>query len=75
MTTASANRIAGLFLILCGFLSLGENVYGHDFGRIVRLIAAEYHVHRNYRFLMAFAGLVAKVHARGWRKSFQGGHS
>lgn len=60
MTKASANRIAGLLLILCGFFSMAENMYADDFGRIVRHIEAEYHVHRNYQFLMAFAGVVVK---------------
>lgn len=60
MTKASANQTAGVLLILCGFFSLAENVYADDFGRIVRHIEAEYHVHRNYRFLMAFAGVVVE---------------
>jgi len=31
--------------------------YGDDFGTIVQHIETRYHAHRNYRFLMAFAGL------------------
>src|SRR5215469_10514764 len=65
MTKASVNQTAGLLLILCGFFSLAENTYADDFGRIVRHIEAEYHVHRNYRFLMAFAGVVVKCTRMG----------
>ena len=71
MTKASANRIAGFLLILCGFFSLGENVHADDFGRIVRHIEAEYHVHRNYRFLMAFAGVVVMCTHVGGVKVFK----
>ena len=71
MRKASGNRIAGLLLILCGFFSLGEKVYADDFGRIVRHIEAEYHVHRNYRFLMAFAGVVVKCTHVGGVKVFK----
>lgn len=71
MTKASANRTAGLLLILWGFFSLAENMYADDFGRIVRRIEAEYHVHRNYRFLMAFAGVVVKCTHVGGVKVFK----
>lgn len=71
MTKASANRTAGLLLILCGFFSLAENMYADDFGSIVRRIEAEYHVHRNYRFLMAFAGAVVKCTHMGGVKVFK----
>ena len=36
-------------------------VFGDDFGDIVHHIEVRYHAHRNYRFLMAFAGLTVKV--------------
>jgi hypothetical protein len=71
MTKASANRTSGLLLILCGFFSLAENVYADDFGRIVRHIEAEYHVHRNHRFLMAFAGVGVKCTHIGGVKVFK----
>ena len=47
---------AGL-AILCGLLWPVQQAAaaGDDFGNIVHQIEAEYHVHRNYRFLMAFA--------------------
>jgi hypothetical protein len=48
MTTASVNRAASLLLIIFGFFALAENLSADDFGRIVRHIEAEYHVHRNY---------------------------
>jgi hypothetical protein len=71
MTKASANRAAGLLLILCGLFSLADTMYADDFGRIVRHIEAQYHVHRNYRLLMAFAGVVVKCTHIGGVKVFK----
>lgn len=71
MTKASANRVAGLLLIIFGFFALAENLNADDFGRIVRHIEAEYHVHRNYRFLMSFAGVVVKFTHLGGVKVFK----
>ncbi|HEX8766119.1 MAG TPA: hypothetical protein VF740_13215 [Candidatus Acidoferrum sp.] len=66
MTKTSSNRAASLWLILFGFFALAENLRADDFGSIVRCIEAEYHVHRNYRFLMSFAGIVVKcTHVAG----------
>jgi hypothetical protein len=45
-----------------------EFLYADDFGRIVHHIEASYHVHRNHRFAMGFAGLVVKFwHVAGVR--------
>jgi len=71
MTTASVNRAASLLLIIFGFFALAENLSADDFGRIVRHIEAEYHVHRNYRFLMSFAGVVVKYKHVGGVKVFK----
>jgi len=60
MTTPRGYRIAGLCLAIGGLLALAPGVKADDFGRIVHHIEAEYHVHRNYRFLMSFAGVVVK---------------
>ena len=66
MTKISANRTAGLLLIIFGFFAIAESLRADDFGRIVGHIEAEYHVHRNYRFLMSFAGMVVKcTHVSG----------
>jgi hypothetical protein len=71
MTTASVNRAASLLLIIFGFFALAENLSADDFGRIVRHIEAEYHVHRNYGFLMSFAGVVVKYKHVGGVKVFK----
>lgn len=56
------NIFAVVFFTACVGLSLAPDiVYADDFGRIVHHIEASYHVHRNYRFLMGFAGFVANV--------------
>ena len=47
-------------------------VYADDFGRIVHHIEASYHVHRNHRFAMGFAGLVVKFWHVAGVKSFKG---
>lgn len=66
MTKTSSNRAASLLLILFSSFALPENLGADDFGRIVRHIEAEYQVHRNYRFLMSFAGIVVKcTHVAG----------
>lgn len=71
MTKASSNRTASLLLIILGFFALAENLRADDFGRIVRHIEAEYHVHRNYRFLMSFAGVAVKCTRVGGVKAFK----
>lgn len=71
MTKTSANRTAGLLLIIFGFSTLAENLKADDFGKIVRHIEAEYHVHRNYRFLMSFAGVAVKCTHVGGVKVFK----
>src|SRR5579864_8314018 len=42
-----------------------------DFSAIVHHIEAEYHVHRNYRFLMAFAGVAVRLTSFTGVKSFK----
>ena len=71
MTKISGNRTAGLLLIILGFFALAENLRADDLGKIVRHIEAEYHVHRNYRFLMSFAGVVVKCTHMGGVKVFK----
>lgn len=71
MKKSSANRTAGLFLMVFGFFALAEDLRADDFGSIVHHIEAEYHVHRNYRFLMSFAGVVVKCTHVGGVKVFK----
>jgi hypothetical protein len=67
MTRTSLRRFALAFFICCVIFSLWpRDVFAADeFGSIVRHIEARYKVHRNYRFLMGFAGLAVKA----WRGS------
>jgi hypothetical protein len=62
-----------LFVLLCGWLWPVEEAQaaGDDFNNIVHHIEAAYHVHRNYRFLMGFAGFVVKVSSLGGAKDFK----
>ena len=71
MTKTNVNQTASLLLILFGFFALAENLRADDFGRIVGHIEAEYHVHRNYRFLMSFAGVAVKCTHVGGVKVFK----
>lgn len=55
------NIFAVVFFTSCVALSFGPDiVYADDFGRIVHHIEANYHVHRNYRFLTGCAGMVVR---------------
>ncbi|HKT50017.1 MAG TPA: hypothetical protein VJV96_06950 [Candidatus Angelobacter sp.] len=74
MTTrwSKLNIFAVVFFACCVALSLRpETVYADDFGRIVHHIEASYHVHRNYRFLMGFAGIAVKFWHVGGVKSMK----
>lgn len=71
MTKTNANRTASLVLILFGFFAFAENLRADDFGRIVRDIETEYHAHRNYRFLMSFAGVAVKCTRVGGVKALK----
>lgn len=66
------NVFAVVFFTACVALSLSpEIVYADDFGTIVHHIEASYHVHRNYRFLMGFAGVAVKFWHVGGVKSMK----
>jgi hypothetical protein len=62
MKRTSRYWVGGLICLLLGLSSLVPDAQaaGDDFNDIVHHIEAEYHVHRSYPFLMAFAGFVAK---------------
>lgn len=71
-TRTRLNTFAALFLTGCVAFSLGtETVFADDFGKIVRHIEVNYHVHRNHRFILAFAGLVVRVWHVGGVKSLK----
>ena len=50
---------------------LAQNTKADDFSTIVHHIEAEYHVHRDHRFLMSFAGVVVKCSHVGGLKGFK----
>src|SRR5882724_1778740 len=77
MTMTKRNRLnlfAVVFFAACLVFSLNsDTVYAYDdFSQIVDRIEVSYHVHRNYRFAMGFAGLVVKCWHVGGVKSFKG---
>ncbi len=57
--------------MFCGLIWLVEDTAADDFGDIVHHIEAEYHVHRNHRFFMAFAGMVVRCSHLGGAKDFK----
>lgn len=66
------NTFAVLFFTASVVLGVStETAYADDFGKIVRHIEASYHVHRNHRSIMGFAGLVVKFWHPGGVKSFK----
>jgi hypothetical protein len=77
MTTMKRNKLnvfAVVFFAVCVVFALSsDTVFAYDdFGRIVNHIEANYHVHRNYRFVMGFAGMVVKCWHIGGVKNFKG---
>jgi allantoicase len=61
MKKAEFRRCAAVLLFaLCGLFLMPSAAKADDFGKIVNRIEADYHVHRNYRFVMAVAGLAVK---------------
>jgi hypothetical protein len=60
-TTTKINVVAAIFCaVALGLNCVPGTAQADDFGRIVHRIEAGYHVHRNHRFLMGFAGLVVR---------------
>ena len=73
MKRIRANARVAAFLALCLFFILAQrrSWAEDDFGNIVHHIESQYHVHRNYRFLMAFAGVVVKCSSFTGVKGFK----
>ncbi len=66
------NAFASIFFAGCVVFTLCANqARGDDFGKIVRHIEVNYHVHRNHRFIMGFAGLVVQFWHVGGVKSLK----
>lgn len=60
MTKAESRCVIVLLFGVCGFFLSPPRAQADDFGRIVKVIETEYHVHRNYRFLMSLVGVAVK---------------
>jgi hypothetical protein len=60
MRKAETRRSTGLLAVICMFLLAPPAAKADDFGKVVSVIEAEYHVHRNYGFLMSLAGVAVK---------------
>ena len=71
MTKAKAYPLAALLFSIAAFFLLAATARADDFGRIVGHIERQYHVHRNYRFLMSFAGVVVKCSHVAGVKTFK----
>jgi hypothetical protein len=73
MKRSSRYYLAGLICLLFGLGSLAADARpaGDEFNDIVHHIEAEYHVHRSYPLLMAFAGFVAKCSSFAGVKGFK----
>jgi hypothetical protein len=71
MKKAESRRGAVLLLAICGLFLAPPRAKADDFGRIVNVIETEYHVHRNYRFLMSIAGMAVKCSRIGGVKVFK----
>jgi hypothetical protein len=71
MKKAESRRVAVLLLAICGLFLASPRAKADDFGRIVNVIEAEYHVHRNYRFLMSLVGVAVKCSRVGGVKVFK----
>lgn len=61
MLKTSLKSVAVIVTVVVIFAFWPASVQADDFGNIVRHIEARYHAHRNYRFLMAFAGFTVKL--------------
>jgi hypothetical protein len=59
--------------MLAGLFTAGQNAFARDdFGKIVHHIEANYHVHRQHRWVMGLAGFTVKVWHIAGVKSFKG---
>ena len=65
------NRIATIVAASLIFGLAPGQLRADDFGKIVHQIETKYQVHRKYRFLMGFAGFVAKCRPLHWTQRIQ----
>jgi hypothetical protein len=63
MTRTRLNCLAAVFFTGCVVVAVWPRAVfaSDDFSNIVRYIESQYHVHRNYPFLMGLAGLAART--------------
>ncbi len=59
-------------IALAGFVAPAQAAADDDFGRIVKHIETQYHVHRQHRWVMGFAGFVVKMSHFSGVKSLKG---
>jgi hypothetical protein len=72
MTMNNLRRLAIVLSALAVMFGPGSGqAYADDFGNVVHHIEARYHVHRQYRLVMGFAGLVVRVWHVGGVKSLK----
>lgn len=68
MKRNNINFAVAFFMCLVLLLLGAGDAFADDFGRIVEHIEARYHVHRQHRFALGFAGMVVKFcHVSGVR--------
>lgn len=60
MQKTNLRIVAAAMAVAIAFTLWPTAAFADDFGDIVHHIEVRYHVHRNYAFLMAFAGLTVK---------------
>src|SRR5215472_3018362 len=60
MTTTKGTRRAAIVAASLVLAVLPGQARADDFGKIIHSIESNYHVHRNYRFVMGFAGFMVK---------------
>lgn len=64
--------LAAGFLVAAALLAPQQAFGKDDFGRIVKHIETQYHVHRQHRFVMGMAGFIVKVWHVAGVKSLKG---
>jgi len=60
MTTTRCKRITAMVAAVAILAVLPSQARADDFGKIVHSIELNYHVHRNHRWVMGFAGFLVK---------------
>jgi hypothetical protein len=69
MKKAETRGFIALLLAISWLFLAAPAAKADDFGKVVNVIEAEYHVHRNYRVLMSLAGVAVKCSRVGGVKT------